>query len=476
MLRILKSCLLIGLLGLFSCGEDFLEIEPQQSLSISSAVTNLNSLNAAVLGVYNNLLDDENTYRWDLLLIPDLRSDNVYISSKNAGRFLGFDEYNLIAQSGRAEGQWVEGYRTIVNASNIINNIGDAEILSSEQAEADNRVGEAYALRALSYWNLVRNFARPYSADGGASPGVPFNNEGTTGEIITPSRESVALVYQQIISDLEMAISLMNLEVDDAIAFNRGRFSKEAAQALLAKVYLYMENWAEAESLATEVISSGRFSLYPDSDAWLASWGANVGDEDIFVLVNTVSDNAGVNSVGGIYDQDGYGDILATEDLFDTYTDSDGRRDVMIRGDRLDGERDALFPEGKYPNGETGQDYYKILRLADMYLIRAEARAEQGDEDGARADLDAVASRVDPGYTPSAATGDDLIDAIILERRKEFAFEGDRLYDLTRRQRSWTKFRTFEEFTVNWDDDQVYNPIPQAEIDVNPNITQNPGY
>lgn len=469
MLRILKSCLLIGLLGLFSCGEDFLEIEPQQSLSISSAVTDLNSLNAAVLGVYNNLVTDENSYRWDLLLVPDLRADNVYISSKNAGRFLGFDEYNLIAQSGRAEGQWVEGYQTIVNASNIINNVGDADILSSEQAEADNRVGEMHAVRALSYWNLVRNFARPFSADGGASPGVPFNNEGTTGEIITPSRESVATVYQQIVSDLETAIDLMTLEED-------GRFSKEGAQALLAKVYLYMEEWAMAESMASTVINSGRFSLYPDADTWLASWGANVGSEDIFTLINTPTDNGGVNSIGGIYDQDGYGDILATEDLFDTYTESDGRRDVMIRGDRLDGERDALFPEGKYPNGETGQDYYKILRLADMYLIRAEARAEQGDEDGARADLDAVASRVDPGYTPSTATGDDLIDAIILERRKEFAFEGDRLYDLTRRQRSWTKFRTFEEFTVNWDDDQVYNPIPQAEIDVNPNIDQNPGY
>jgi starch-binding outer membrane protein, SusD/RagB family len=469
MLRILKSCLLIGLLGLFSCGEDFLEIEPQQSLSISSAVTDLNSLNAAVLGVYNNLVTDENSYRWDLLLVPDLRADNVYISSKNAGRFLGFDEYNLIAQSGRAEGQWVEGYQTIVNASNIINNVGDADILSSEQAEADNRVGEMHAVRALSYWNLVRNFARPFSADGGASPGVPFNNEGTTGEIITPSRESVATVYQQIVSDLETAIDLMTLEED-------GRFSKEGAQALLAKVYLYMEEWAMAESMATEVINSGRFSLYPDTSAWLTSWGANVGSEDIFTLINTPTDNGGVNSIGGIYDQDGYGDILATEDLFDTYSDTDGRRKVMIRGDRLDGERDALFPEGKYPNGETGQDYYKILRLADMYLIRAEARAEQSDEDGARADLDAVASRVDPDYTPSAATGDDLIDAIILERRKEFAFEGDRLYDLTRRQRSWTKFRTFEEFTVNWDDDQVYNPIPQAEIDVNPNITQNPGY
>lgn len=469
MQRYIKACMLVGMLSLFSCGEDFLEIEPQQSLSISSAITDLNSLNAAVLGVYNNLVSDENTYRWDLLLVPDLRSDNVYISSKNAGRFLAFDEYRLIAQSGRPAGQWVEGYQTIVNASNVINNVASATILSSEEAEAENRVGEMYAVRALSYWNLVRNYARPYSADGGASAGVPFNNAGTNGEIITPARETVAAVYQQIISDLEAAIGLMTLE-------QNGRFSKAGAQALLAKVYIYMEEWTLAEQLATEVINSGRYALYTDADAWLNSWGANIGDEDIFTLINTPTDNGGVNSIGGIYDQDGYGDVLATEDLFNIYAATDIRRSVMNRGDRLDGEKDALFPEGKYPNGETGQDYYKIIRLADIYLIRAEARAELGNDAGARADLDAIAGRVDEGYVLSSASGQDLIDAIILERRKEFAFEGDRIYDLTRRQLSWTKYRTFEAFTVNWDNDQVYNPIPQIELDVNPNMIQNSGY
>ncbi|NRB62181.1 MAG: RagB/SusD family nutrient uptake outer membrane protein [Saprospiraceae bacterium] len=469
MQRYIKACMLVGMLSLFSCGEDFLEIEPQQSLSISSAITDLNSLNAAVLGVYNNLVSDENTYRWDLLLVPDLRSDNVYISSKNAGRFLAFDEYRLIAQSGRPAGQWVEGYQTIVNASNVINNVASATILSSEEAEAENRVGEMYAVRALSYWNLVRNYARPYSADGGASAGVPFNNAGTNGEIITPARETVAAVYQQIISDLEAAIGLMTLE-------QNGRFSKAGAQALLAKVYIYMEEWTLAEQLATEVINSGRYALYTDANAWLNSWGANIGDEDIFTLINTPTDNGGVNSIGGIYDQDGYGDVLATEDLFNIYAATDIRRSVMNRGDRLDGEKDALFPEGKYPNGETGQDYYKIIRLADIYLIRAEARAELGNDAGARADLDAIAGRVDEGYVLSSASGQDLIDAIILERRKEFAFEGDRIYDLTRRQLSWTKYRTFEAFTVNWDNDQVYNPIPQIELDVNPNMIQNSGY
>ena len=464
----IKATLITLSIAVFSCGEDFLELEPQQSLSISSAVEDLNSLNAATLGLYSNY-QDANIYGWDFPLIPDLRADNVFISSKNAGRFLGFDEYNLTDQSGRVQDEWLDNYEVIVNASNIINRVPDVEFNSSEQAEADSRLGEAYAIRALTYWNLVKMFGRPYTDDNGASLGVPFNNEGTDGNIVAPSRETVATVYNQVISDLQQAINLMSLE-------ENGRISKEGAQAILAKVYLYQNDWSNAESLANQVIQSGKYTLYPDGDTWTASWGANFGTEDIFTLVNLPTDNLGVNSVGGIYDQDGYGDILGTEDLFNVYSETDVRRDIMIRGDRADGEKGTLFPEGKYPNGETGQDYIKIFRLADLYLIRAEARAELGNEEDARADLDAVAQRVDPNYTASTASGADLIDAIILERRKELAFEGDRVFDLMRRQMTWTKFRTFDEETISWDNPLLINPIPRAEIDTNPSMVQNSGY
>ncbi|MEL7123346.1 MAG: RagB/SusD family nutrient uptake outer membrane protein [Bacteroidota bacterium] len=468
MKQIIKSFFFIAVLSLASCNEDFLELEPQQSLSISSAIVDLGSLNAATLGLYSNL-QDADIYGWDYPLIGDLRADNVFISSKNSNRYLAFDEYRLNEQSGDAAGQWLDMYAVIVNSSNVINRTGEADILSSEQAEADNRVGEAYALRGLTYWNLVKYFARPYTAENGAGLGVPFNNEGTTGEIVTPSRETIATVYNQIISDLNNAIDRLTLTDD-------GRMSQAGAQAILAKVYLYQGDWANAEALANQVINNPDYSLYADGQAWLDSWGANIGSEDLFTVINTPTDNLGVNSVGGGYDQDGYGDFLATQDLYDIYSDTDARRDVMIPGDRADGERGTFFPEGKYPNGETGQDYIKVMRLADVYLIRAEARAELGNEDGARADLDAVAGRVDPSYTASTASGQDLIDEILLERRKELAFEGDRVYDLTRRQMSWIKFRTFDSQAVNWNDDQVYNPIPVAEIDNNPNMEQNPGY
>jgi hypothetical protein len=452
-----------------SCSDEFLEQTPEQSLSIDDAVRDLTSLRAAVNGVYSNF-QDANIYGWDLPLIPDLRGDNALISSNNAGRFLDFDQFALNDQNGRAEDEWVDMYEVIVNTSNIINRVPDGTFLSTEQEEVDQLLGEAYTQRALTYWNLVRLFATPYSANNGASPGVPFNNEGTTGNLATPPRESVATTYAQIISDLQAAIPLMTQNVN-------GRINKETAQAILAKVYLYQEEWQSAKDQADAVVNSGRYSIYQDSAAWFGSWGSNFGSEDIFALVNNEADNFGTNSIGGIIDQDGYGDALATEDLFEAYDDSDYRRSFMIRGNRVGGEDNVLFPEGKYPRGETGEDYIKIMRYSDVLLIRAEALAELGDEEGARADLDAVASTRIQDYSPSTATGDDLIEEILHQRRLEFAFEGDRVYDLMRRQRTWTTYSAFDTIQISWDDDQLINPIPRLELDNNPNITENnPGY
>lgn len=466
--RTLIFSLGLGLLAFTACSEEFLEQTPEQAISIDNAVEDLISLNAAVTGLYSNF-QDANIYGWDLPLIPDLRGDNLFISRQNAGRFLNFDDYTLVEENGRVAGEWTDHYEVIVNASNVINNFPNSAFLETEQDEADQALGEAHAMRALTYWNLLRLFAPAYTNDSGASLGVPFNNAGTDGTIAEPSRETVSAGYAQVISDLETGIGLMTQT-------ENGRFSREGAQAILAKVYLYMEDFENAEIQADAVINSGRFSLYQDSTAWFSSWGPNFGSEDILTLVNLDVDNLGVNSISGIMDQDGYGDALATQDLYDAYSPTDYRRAVMIPGDRVDGESDVFFPELKYPTGQLGQDYIKIMRLSDVYLIRAEARAENGDEDGARADLDAVASLRDPNYVPSTATGDDLIDVILDERRKELAFEGDRVYDLIRRKKTWTKTRTFETEQVSWDNPQLVNPIPRVELDVNSNMVQNAGY
>ena len=471
MKTIIHYLLGVGLLLTAACSDDFLVQTPQQSLSIDNAVEDLVSLRAAVNGVYNNF-QDANIYGWDLPLIPDLRGDNAYISFNNANRFQEFDQFRNTDGDGRVADEWLDLYEVIVNTSNIINRYPEANFLETEVVAAEQLLGEAYAQRGLTYWNLLRLFAPPYTQDGGASPGVPLNNEGTTGEIVAPPRASVAEGYAQVISDLQAAIPLMTENTE-------GRFTREAAQGILSKVYLYMEDWQNAEVNATAVIESGNYALYQDSAAWFGSWGSNFGSEDLFGVINLVTDNLGTNSIGGIIDQRGYGDVLATQDLYDAYSETDYRRSFLVAGSRVSGEDEALFPTGKYPEGQSGEDYIKVIRLSDVYLVRAEARAELGNEDGARSDLAAVAGSRDAAFTPSTDSGEDLINAILDERRKELAFEGDRVYDLMRRKLTWTKFRnpTLQNETVSWDNPQLINPLPRAELDNNPNINENnPGY
>lgn len=466
--NIFKVAFLTLLLGMFSCGEDFLQTTPQQNVDIKDAVKDIKSLRTALNGLYSNLQDDD-LYGRTMVLLPDLMADNVFISAQNAGRYLPHNEYRVLSTDAYYEESWMDTYEVVVNANNVIGQYPNAEFLSSEEGEAEQLLGETYALRALAYFNLVRMYAQPYNyTDDASHAGVPLVLELSEGKIIEPERATVAEVYDAIVADLEKAAELMTLDED-------GRMTADAAKALHAKVALYMEDWTTAEQLATEVIESGNYTLY-DATTWVDSWNSDFNSESIFEVVNTPVDNPGTNSIGYFFLQDGYGDGLATEDLYNTYSETDVRREVIEVGSRTDGE-DVAYLIFKYPRGTNpGDDNIKVLRLAEMYLIRAEARAELGDEAGALEDLNAVAMRVDPNATAITASGDDLIDAILLERRKELAFEGDRLYDLTRRKRTFTKFLSADSMEIAYPSDQTVGPIPQAELDANPNATQNQGY
>ncbi len=467
----LSYSLLFGLLLLVSsCGEDFLEIDPEQSVDIANAVIDLQSLNASTNGVYDRLQSPD-AFGRTLVLVPDLMADNAFISLQNANRYQPQNEHIVLATDGFTAEAWERLYEVIVNANLIIAGFPNATFLDTELEEANNRLGEAHALRALAYWSLVRYYARPYTFTADAShEGVPVVNDAGQGSIIAPSRNTVAEVYAQIEADLNEARNLLTLN-------ENGRANRDFATGLLAKVNLYKENWATAASFASEIIDSGNYTLY-DSTNWVASWDQEFASESIFELINTNIDGAGINSIGFFYDQDGYGDAIANFELYNAFSDSDVRKQTLLDSARLDGENPAIIIN-KYPEGQPDfADNIKIMRLAELYLIRAEARAEQGDAAGAQADLNAIKLRVDPNATPSTATGAELISEIINERRLELAFEGDRLYDLVRRDISYTKFEKTEiSFEVDpSQSDQVIAPIPQVERDANPNISQNPGY
>src|SRR5690606_36074737 len=245
-----------------------------------------------------------NYYNRSFILIPDLLGDNVFVSQSNGGRYLDFDNFSISSSDGYISGAWSSMYQVIVNATLTIQGGAKLEL----NPPVYQLLGEMYAIRALAHFDLVRMFAQPYNFTADASHlGVPVITE-VKAEIISPKRETVKTVYDQIVSDLHQAIALMNVPV------KQGKFTPTAARALLAKVYLYMEDWENAEKYASEAIS-GPYSLL-SRNAYVNSWNSSFSAESLFEVVNLQTDNSGVNSLGYFYEQNGYGEGLATADLY----------------------------------------------------------------------------------------------------------------------------------------------------------------
>ena len=278
-------------------------------------------------------------------------------------------------------------------------------------------------------------------------------------------------VYDQIILDMTMAISLMK---SNSRSGNSNTLSSASTKALLSRVYLYKEDWPNAETLATEVLGSG-FSLVPN-DNYFSLWTTDNSSESIFEISMTEADNVGGNGIAGLYSRNGYGDYLPSNDVVSLYDPADTRLSTFNEDSSLAGEF-APFRVDKYPDF-NGFDNVKVIRLAEIYLIRAEARAEIGTNiQGAQQDLDMVHQRALPSAPNTSVTGEALKEAIFLERRLELCFEGQRLWDLMRNKMDVVRIQcTAAICLIPYASDTVLLPIPQVETDANSNITQNPGY
>src|ERR1041385_6227267 len=285
---------------------DVLNIEPKQSLSTSVALSDYSGFQAAVAGIYDQMQTIQ-FYGRDLMVRAEVRGDNTYLALQNSNRFIPDYNYQLSNNTSYSD-LWNLGYNAILRANNVINNIDKAA--DATQAQRDQLLGEALALRALFHFDLVRFFAKPYYDGNGAQPGVPIKLDG---EITAPTRNTVAEVYTQIIADLILAKTKLNADV---APFN---FTVDGVNALLSRVYLYQGDNAKAEQAASDVIDANHFTLVDD----LATlWSTSGTDEEIFTLNVLPSESNGSENLGQIYNPGvGYGDIRVTKDLRDMFTD-----------------------------------------------------------------------------------------------------------------------------------------------------------
>ena len=446
-----------------ACKKEFLDKLPPTSLTPELALATEADLQTALMGAYAGLRATD-LFGRSTPVFGDLNADNGYVSLTNSGRYTNFNTYTFTVADGNVVGMWRGAYTAILRANNIINSKVATNVNVSQYR------GEAYAIRALCYWYLARYFAKPYTDDPTAL-GVPIVLEYDPQ--LKPARSTVTEVYNLIISDLNQAYSLMTLFT------NSTQFSKYAAKGLQAKVYLSMGDKVNAKTAAVDVINNSGFTVVP-SASYVTYWGTLTPRTDkvetLFEVSSNATANNGFDALANIYNQGGYGDILCADPLYALFEAADIRKSLYTTGTR--GGLPAVFVNVKYPGTFGGEiSDTKILRLSDVYLIAAEASLP-GDETGAKTYANYITSR--RGATAIASTGTQLFEDIITERRKELAFEGDRYLDLQRLKRDIARSSNYppSALSIPYSNFRRLFPIPQAELDANPNIRgqQNPGW
>ena len=329
MKKIFLGMTLLATVGMFTSCDDFLNEEPKLKQSNELTYATLEGLDAASAALYG-MMQSASWYDGQFILQSELRAGNAKnpLSEPGSGRYRQDTQWNYTENGTSA--CWSYAYYTIARANNVINNIDKTDLKGASKQDANNVKAEALFMRALSHLDLVITYAQPfsYAPDG---LGVPVDTVTVNGE---PARNTVREVYAQIESDLLLAESLMadnyaRTGVDDAAAV----VSKQAIQALLSRVYLYMEQWQKSADYATKVINSGKYSLV-GADAYKAMWSAAVapkGGEIIFEVYgsskNDYWDESGWTHLPYILDRgnDGSADVCATKDLVSLYEEGDVR-------------------------------------------------------------------------------------------------------------------------------------------------------
>ena len=449
-------------LSLASCEKSFLELKPPTSLTPEFALATEADLQVALRGAYAGLKSTA-LYGRSLMVLGDMMADNTYQSALNTNRYTNFNLYNYLVTDGDVAGLWNASYSVILRANNIINSP------IADNANIQQIKGEAYAIRALAYYNLVRYFASPYTLDP-SKLGVPIIT--TYQADLKPERSKIADVYSLINKDLTQAYTLMTKFT------NSSQFSKYSAKALQAKVYLTMGDKTNAKAAALDVITNSGFTAI-SSAAHTGYWAGVAPRTDkvetlLEISFDAVANNA-FDALSYIYLQSGnYGDMLCSSELYDLYETTDIRKSLYATGIR--GGLASVFVN-KYSSFTGDHSDTKVIRMSEMYLIAAEASYPSNTADALKY-VNEVTSR--RGATAIASSGSALLEAIITERRKELAFEGERYLDMQRLQRNIVRSKNYPAaaLSIDFTNYRRIMPIPQGELDANPSIKlqQNPGW
>lgn len=489
-----KIILLTVLMFSFLIGCDDLEYFPNDQLSDATVANSPELLSNLTIGTYSRLRGTN--YVRLRHFLQELPGDELAWCKNSGDHIVNAYSYNRLVNSSACLNFWQQAYYGIFQANKIIEAIDD-----NASQDLLQQKGENLFLRAFMHYDLVRLFSRPYTQNPEVNLGVIIMDKSDANTLA--ARSTVKETYEFIVNDLLKAADLMQANKSNIFA------SKEVAWALLARVYLYMEQNDKAIEYADKVINSGRYKMV--ETAQLSKYYTLLPEsnpETIFAIKSLSSENLGKSGIGSLYTREGWGEIFVSK----TYR-------ALIYKNSNDERIKFIDPDYVYDSGgnkiidlteECGYlvvkrlDYSKyfnlkytfqegiallsspvVLRLAEMYLIKAEAFAKTpGKEVEAIEMVNTIRRRAglngDQLFTSTDLKEyDSILDIVLDERRLELAWEGHRSFDLFRNNRPLDRSFTHNE---GWSGPLVVLPtsnlivpyIPETEKTLNPNLVQNP--
>jgi hypothetical protein len=459
--------------GVAACSK-ILDKNPESDLDGSTRFNDIDDYEFSLTGAYSLFRSADYYAAFDgnsnaFVTLPDLLADNVFESQESLGNERVFSRWQYAEDENQIENTWLAAYKIISQANLTLRGI---ERFEATDAGAVNRIrGQALAMRALVHFDVLRYWVEDYDRNS-TKPGIPYISVYDYEQM--PSRGTVKGTYDQILQDLYSALGYFGNMDQDINIDGRSLIDQHVVNALLARIHLYANQPDSAIKYATRVIDE--FPLAP-MDEFDEIWQ----DASLAEVVWSFAFNAGQGQIGShIYAPDiNAAQYYPNPTLLASYDAGDIRYDAYFRdvpddfGDVRTTivKHEAKLSQARNPDGVVN---FKAFRTGEMYLIRAEAYARKGGawEASGMDDLNTLrASRI-LGYADESLTGTALLNAIAFERRKELVAEGHRWFDLKRTTK--TINRTFCTGFCNLPpSSRAWNwPIPQPEIDANPNIGQ----
>jgi starch-binding outer membrane protein, SusD/RagB family len=509
MKSIISGILLIAFsLVTISCEKDFLETFPTDAVGAGDAYSTTVKANTALNGMYRTLIVRYQGLQTMFghpatMIVMDAMGEDLVLGTTSNGGHRGEMQWvtHRNDQAGLNLAVWQVYYRVIANANLMIANIDNA---SGAQADKDRYKAEALALRAWCYFNLVQLYGKRYDATvtPNSQLGIPMPLVQSTEGL---ARSTVEQVYTQINSDLDDAITLF---ATASVRPNKSHINIAVAKGIKARVALVQQNWAMAETLASEAITASTgLSLMTNSayqagfsdignSEWMWGWDHALDDQSEFfgsfhsyMSCNYNSTNIrttpkSINRV--LYDLLPSTDVRST--VWHKVTSASTIVPVDANGVQIGTKVPYHNQKFRLPGvpSTTSQGDVPYMRLAEMYLIQAEAESRQNKDAEAVATLDLLAKNRNPSYTTSVNTGAALLDEILLQRRWEMWGEGHRFLDLKRMNLPLLRvagtgaggqghiasnilITSIPAGDVRWE-----WLIPRTELNANKNVVQNP--